>query len=182
MRILGWISAGLVLVALLIVGGGYLLLPSAASLSRELVIAAPQERVFAMVNSFERFDDWSPWADLDPNARHHLSGPPAGEGARHQWESDNPSVGSGSQEIIFSEPPVRVQMQVRFSGFESDNLSTITLSPEAQGTLVTWSYRTDVGDQLLGRYFLLLLEGMLGPQYEKGLLRLKTLMESDSAL
>ena len=57
MRVLGWISAGLVLVALLIVGGGYLLLPSAASLSRELVIAAPQERVFAMVNSFEHFDE-----------------------------------------------------------------------------------------------------------------------------
>ncbi len=180
MRVLGWISAAVVGLVLLVVLVGYLLLPSVATLSREIVIDAPQQEVFAAVNSFERFDEWSPWADLDPGARQVISGPPAGEGARHQWHSDNPSVGSGSQEIILSEAPVRVQMQVQFSGFASDNISTFTLSPESQGTRVTWSYRTDVGNQLLGRYFLLLLEGMLGPQYEKGLMRLKMLLEMSS--
>lgn len=177
MKLLAWMAAivgGLVLLAVAV---GYLLLPSTATVSREITIAAPQTEVFAVLDGFERFDQWSPWAALDPDAISTLSGPPTGVGARLAWRSDDPAVGSGSQEIILSEPPVRVQMQVTFAGIDADNISTFELSPDGQGTHVTWRYQTDVGRQLLGRYFLLMLESMLAPQYEKGLLQLKAMLE-----
>lgn len=179
MKLLAWMAAVVGGLVLLAVAVGYLLLPSTATVSREITIAAPQAEVFAVLNGFERFDQWSPWAGLDPDAIFTLSGPPAGVGARQTWRSDDPAVGSGSQEIILSEPPVRVQMKVEFAGFDAENISTFEISPEGQATRVTWRYQTDVGRQLLGRYFLLMLESMLAPQYEKGLVQLKAMLEQD---
>lgn len=155
-----------------------LMLPSQASLSRQVEIAAPPQAVFAVLNSFARFNEWSPWAALDPETRYALEGPASGVGAVHSWSSDNPQVGSGRQEIIASEPYRLITVRLSFSGFDAENLSHYRLSPTATGTEVVWDYQTDVGGQILGRYFLLMLDGMLGPQYEQGLAQLKQVLEA----
>lgn len=170
----------LVLVAALLLAffGIGLMLPSQASLSREIEIAAPPEKVFDTLNSFERFNEWSPWAALDPATRYTLEGPARGVGAVHSWSSEDPQVGSGRQEILRSEPHRLITVRLSFSGFDAENLSHYRLSPAATGTRVVWEYQTDVGGQILGRYFLLMLDGMLGPQYEQGLAQLKQLLEA----
>lgn len=169
---------GTVLLAVVVVGTG-LLLPDTGRVVRSTRIEAPPEAVFAVLNSFARFNEWSPWAQLDPGTRYRIEGPESGEGARHLWESDNPSVGSGSQEIIGSQPPRRIVIQLIFSGFDGDNLSIYELEPVADGqaTQLSWIYETDVKGSLIGRYFLLALDRMIGADYERGLARLKALLE-----
>jgi effector-binding domain-containing protein len=163
-------------VASVVVG---LLLPSSAHVQRSTTIAAPPAAVFAVVNSFKRFNEWSPWYELDPAARYVYSGPQQGVGARLEWSSDKPEVGSGSQEIIASEPDKRVRNKLDF-GSQGTAESEFSIVPVDQGSEVTWSFDSQFGYDLLQRYFGLLFEKWIGADFEKGLAKLKTVVEQDA--
>jgi len=171
-------KVGLALLALfgLVVVVG-LVLPKTAHVERSIVIDAPRSTVFTVLNGFGQFDKWSPWADIDPDATTTLEGPAMGAGAKMSW-AGNAEVGSGSQEIIESSPYGSIKVRLGFGDFPGDFVATYTLAPEGAGAKVTWGFDANYGDSIMGRYFGLLSEGMLGPDYEKGLARLKTLVEA----
>jgi effector-binding domain-containing protein/uncharacterized protein YndB with AHSA1/START domain len=169
--VLGLIFTGVVLVA---VG---MLLPQTAHVERSVVIEAPQATVFTVLNGFRQFPRWSPWADLDPGAATSLEGPAAGVGAKMSW-SGNAEVGSGSQEILESVPHRRIRLRLTFGDFPGDFAATYMLAAEGSGTRVTWGFDADYGSSVFGRYFGLLSDAMLGPDYEKGLGRLMAFVES----
>ncbi|MGB1560061.1 MAG: SRPBCC family protein [Sinimarinibacterium flocculans] len=177
MRVLKWL---VIVVAILIVstiGIGFVL-PDRASLERSVVVDAPPATVYTALNGFRQFNHWSPWAALDPDAVYLHEGPPVGVGAKMSWRSDDPSVGSGSQEIVETVPFERVRMRLEFEGFDSENYASLSLEPEGEGTRVTWDYDTRFHGDLLGRYFGLMLDGMLGPFYERGLAALQSFVET----
>ena len=163
------------LVALFFVTG--LFLPKTAHIERSMTTAASPETVFGLVDGFKRFNEWSPWAGLDPNTKYTYSGPETGVGARMEWTSANPDVGNGSQEVIDVEPGQRVTNKLDF-GMDNPTTATISLVPEGTGTRVTWTLDTDFSGSLLGRYFGLALDRMVGPDYEQGLAQLKAVAES----
>jgi hypothetical protein len=86
-KLLKWIAVGVV--AVIFVGGGYLL-PPEALVQRQIVINAPPEKVFAIVGNLKRFNDWSPWAELDPNITYRFEGPESGVGQKMSWQSKIP--------------------------------------------------------------------------------------------
>jgi effector-binding domain-containing protein len=153
---------------LLVIG---LLLPRTAHVERSRVVPAAPATVYTVLNGFHVFDRWSPWAGIDPNAQTTFEGPATGVGAKMSW-SGNPEVGSGSQEILEAEPSRRIRLRLTFGDFPGDFTATHLLEPEGDGTLVTWAFDADYGGSIVGRYFGLLSERMLGPDYEKGLERL----------
>lgn len=175
------VLTGMVVVVVLLIMGAItagFFLPDRASMQREIVIDAPPATVFTLLSGFRRFNEWSPWADLDPATTYTLEGPVLGVGARHSWASQNESVGAGSQEIVEAVPYSSIRVRLTFSGIDSANLATYTLTPKGAGTNVVWHHQADFKGDLLGRYFGLMLDSMLGADYERGLARLKTLAES----
>jgi len=177
MKILKNVLIGLiVLVAVLVVIG--FLLPSSAHVERSAVIEAPPSTVFALANSFKRFNEWSPWAQIDPDGTSYTyEGPARGVGAKMSWQSANPKVGNGSQEITASQPNQRVESHLDF-GDQGTATAYFALAPEGAGTHVTWGLDAPFGANPIGRYFGLFMDGMVGPEYERGLASLKTLAES----
>jgi uncharacterized protein YndB with AHSA1/START domain len=165
----------LVMVALFFVTG--LFLPQTAHVERSTTTKASPATVYGLVDGFKRFNEWSPWASLDPATKYTYSGPETGVGARMEWASANPDVGNGSQEVIDVEPGRRVTSKLDF-GMDNPTTSTISLVAEGTGTRVTWTLDTDFSGSLIGRYFGLVLDRMVGPDYEKGLAQLKALAES----
>ena len=163
------------LVALFFVTG--LFLPQAAHVERSMTTTASPATVYGLVDGFKRFNEWSPWANLDPATKYTYVGPETGVGARMEWTSTNPDVGNGSQEVIDVEPGQRVTNKLDF-GMDNPTTATISLVPEGTGTRVTWTLDTDVSGSLIGRYFGLALDRMVGPDYEKGLAQLKAVAES----
>lgn len=151
-------------------------LPRTAHVERSIVIEAPQSTVFTVLNGFRQFHQWSPWADLDPGMQSTIEGPVTGVGAKLSW-TGNDEVGTGSQEILESTPHSAIRMRLTFGDFPGDYFATFDLRPESGGTLVTWAFEADYGGSLMGRYFGLLSDRMVGPDYEKGLARLKALIE-----
>jgi hypothetical protein len=175
MKILKWLLWAVLVLAVLIVGGG-LLLPASSHLERSTLIQRPPAEVFATLNSFGRFNEWSPWFEIDPSAKYAYSGPASGVGARMAWVG-NSSVGSGSQEIIESLPPGKIVNALDFGGSKAK--ATYQLTPEGDGTRLTWSLDSEHGHNPINRLFgAFLLEGMVGKDYEKGLAKLKAVLES----
>lgn len=177
MKIIKWILAVLVALGLVVVLGS-LLLPSSTHVERSITIQRSPAEVFATLNSFERFNAWSPWAEYDPQARYTFEGPASGVGARMRWEGSR-SVGKGSQEITVSEADRRVEVALDFDGSQAK--ATYLIEPEGAGTRLTWVFDTEHGYNPLGRWMGLLFDRMIGADYEKGLAKLKALLESAPA-
>jgi uncharacterized protein YndB with AHSA1/START domain len=174
MKLLKWLFAILVVLGVVLVGGG-LLLPANSHLERSVTIERPPADVFTTLNSFHRFNEWSPWFDLDPSAKYTFSGPVAGVGAKMAW-AGNSSIGSGSQEIIQSVPDDRIVNALDFGG--SQAMAGYRLVAEGSGTRVTWSMDSAHGYNPVNRWFgALLLDDMVGKDYEKGLAKLKVVLE-----
>lgn len=176
MKILKILGISVTVVAVVIVGVG-LVLPASAHVERSIDIAARPPVVFTVLNGFRQFDKWSPWAGIDPAAVTTHEGPAMGVGAKMSW-SGNADVGTGSQEILESQPHERILVKLTFGDFGGEYRASYRLEPAGEGTRVTWSYDAQFGGDLVLRYFGLLSESMLGQDYERGLRQLKALVES----
>jgi uncharacterized protein YndB with AHSA1/START domain len=170
----GLLTVGGLLVVLAVVG---MILPRHVHVQRSVVIARPAPAVFAQLNSYAQFNKWSPWADLDPQAKYTFEGPAEGVGATMRWVGDPGTIGSGSQRITASHAPDRVESLVDF-GTQGAAVCTFTLVPEGESTRTTWAFDMDLGMNPVSRYFGLMFDGMIGRDWEKGLSRLKTYTES----
>ncbi len=152
------------------------LLPRQVHVERSVAIDAPPTTVFALLGGFRMFHRWSPWHGLDPNLRYTYSGPDFGAGATIEWAGDPKTVGSGRQEIVEARSPDRILFALYF-GPDGRATGEYTLSAEGDDTRVTWGFDTDLGVNPLGRYFGLMMDGMVGKDFEKGLASLKILAE-----
>ncbi|MBT8089490.1 MAG: SRPBCC family protein [Gammaproteobacteria bacterium] len=164
----------IVLVAAFLVGG--MLLPSGQYVERSAIVKADQAEVFAMVSDYRQFNQWSPWAALDPEAEYEFSGPATGVGSKMVWRSNHPNVGNGTQEIVEVQPDTMVKSQLMFDGFDTPSYATFTLIRTDNGTRVTWAFDANM-DTMLGRYMGLMMDKWVGGDYERGLARLKELAE-----
>ncbi len=153
-----------------------LFLPDSAHVERSVSINAPASKVFPLVNDMTRFNEWSPWAGLDPDATYEYSGPDAGPGAMMSWSSDDPSLGEGSMKITASSPE-RVETYLDF-GDQGDANAYLTLVENGDVTVVTWGFDTEFRGDIIQRYFGLAMDALVGASYEEGLAKLKTVAES----
>jgi carbon monoxide dehydrogenase subunit G len=151
--------------------------PSEFQVERTATIATPQAEVFAQVNDLRKWDAWSPWAKLDPNAKIAFEGPEAGQGAAMSW-AGNDKVGEGKMTIVESRPGEAVKLKVDFAKpFEATSNSDFAFKPEGDGTAVTWTMSAH--HSFLEKAFCLVMNGkkMVGDDLEKGLAQLKALLE-----
>jgi len=164
-------------VALLVLVAAAYLLPRRVHVERSATIAAPSATLFAVLNSYQQFNKWSPWFDLDPGAKYTYEGPSAGAGAKMSWVGDSNTLGSGSQTITASVPFEKVAADVDFGQGGSPAKQVISLAADGTATKVTWGIDVDLGMNPVNRYFGLMFDGMIGKDFDKGLANLKKYAE-----
>jgi hypothetical protein len=152
-------------------------LPAHVTVTRSVVINAPESAIFPYLNNLHRFSDWSPWGVRDPQLALTFAGPEMGTGAQVQWTSKVPSIGAGSMEISESEPNRHIDLTVNFNGL--DGTSSYDIEPSGSGNKVTWAFGYDSGSSPLKRWKALMLDGFVGAEYRAGLDRLKEKIESE---
>jgi uncharacterized protein YndB with AHSA1/START domain len=175
LTVLKWLFYLIAAIAIIIVGGSFLL-PAQAVVTRSTEIAAPPDKVFAIVGDLRRFNEFSPWADLDPNIKYTFEGPESGVGQKMNWTSENPDVGSGSQTITKYEPPNFLETQLDF-GMRGKPVASFDLVPSTSGTKATWTFKADL-EGIPAKWFGLMFDRWIGADYEKGLFKLKTVAEA----
>lgn len=161
---------------------GYLL-PKQVHVERSITIDRPVTMMFELLDSYRHYNEWSPWAERDPDAEFIVSGPESGVGARMSWSGEPHLVGSGWQEIVGSTPYERISIKL---DFETQGLADtgFILVPQGDASKITWFFDTDLTqdlnfpDAFLARYFGLLFDRWIGGHYEQGLANLKRYAES----
>ncbi len=166
------ILAGII-IALALIG---FLLPRNAHVERSIRIDRPASMVYATVNSFALFPQWSPWQHLDSNMVQTSEGPREGVGAKLTW-SGNDKIGTGTQLITASIPNQSVRSDLSFGAMGTSKAALI-LAAAGSATTVKWTLDSDMGFGPIGRYFGLLMDSMVGKDFDSGLRNLKSLVES----
>jgi uncharacterized protein YndB with AHSA1/START domain len=175
------IVAGLVAVAVIGILAYAATLPDTFRVQRSISIKAPPEKVFPFINEMKTMNEWNPFAKQDPTMRLTYSGPPAGKGAAHDWDSDG-RAGKGRLEITDSAAPSQVTMRLDMvKPMEAHNAIVFALQPQAQESNVT----TNVTWSMTGEYpyiakvmcVFFSMDRMIGGEFEKGLADLKAMVE-----
>ena len=177
MRIIGKIILYLVALIVLLAAIAFVL-PRNIEVARSITIRAPVAEVFPLVNDLRRHS-WSPWVQIDPNAKFSYSGPDAGTGQKVNWQSENKNVGTGSQQIVESIPNERIETALDF-GPQGTATAGFDFASEGQSTRVTWRFKTDAGNNPIMRWMGLMFDSWIGTEYEKGLANLKAEVEGQS--
>jgi uncharacterized protein YndB with AHSA1/START domain len=157
------------------------IVPSEFRVERTTMIAAPVEAVFAQVNDLHKWDAWSPWAKLDPEAKVTFEGPGSGKEAAMIW-SGNDKVGVGKMTIVESKPNDAIKIKVDFTQpFEGSVGSEFGFTSNGDGTDVTWAmtgHRT-----FMQKVFCLVMNGnkMMSNDIGKGLAQLKSVAEQSKS-
>lgn len=168
---------GIVVGAIVLLLAVYIMafVPVKGHVEKSIVINAPASAVFTHLNDLKKFVVWSPWSKMDPEAKNSYEGAEAGVGAKMNW--DGKDMGKGSQWIEESVENERVKTGLSFEGMEGTSNAEFKLTPEGNGTKVTWTYDGD-NKGFMGKAFWMVMGGMLEGQYESGLQDLKKLVES----
>jgi uncharacterized protein YndB with AHSA1/START domain len=175
MKALKWVLGVLVaLAAVLLVGG--LTLPSTFTVARSTTIAAPPERVYALVADPREWRRWSVWNRRDPAMAMTYSGAASGAGAIWAWKSA--SEGDGRMSFTAAEPGRRVVFELFFPDFGTTSRGELTFAPAPGGTAVRWSMNGDMGRNPLFHWLALFGDRMVGPDFEAGLANLKQVAEA----
>lgn len=153
-------------------------LPSSYETSRSVEIDAPPEVVFELVNHLPSNERWSPWKEADPTIEETYSEAKSGVGAYYTWTSEK--MGEGRLEIKVSEPHTRIENALNFG---QQLPATGTWSFEAVGdakTKVTWGISGENGMNPINRWFGLVMDSLVGADFERGLGNLKRVAESEA--
>ena len=175
MKILKIIGGIIGIVAIGVVGVGFAL-PDNCHMERTIEINAPACNVHAVVHQIHRFNEYSAWAKKDPSATYVFEGPDVGVGAKMSWSGNEKSVGKGSITLAKDEPCTAVETDLDFGV----DVAKANWRIEDKGgkSVVVYGFDGDAKGNLMGRYFNLMIDDFLGPDYEETLAGLKRVVEA----
>lgn len=174
-RVLKWLSGVIVVLAVIVFGGG-MLMPSTVEVSRDVVINAPPDKIFPHVENLKAFNKWSPWAERDPESVIEYSGAEDGVGQVMTWDSKD--MGQGSMKVVEVVDNSKLVTALDFGQMGTAS-AQFELVPDAGGTKVTWSMKSELGNNPVARWFGPMLKSGVAEQYEKGLAKLRVVTEGE---
>ena len=150
------------------------------AVERDITIEKPKYEVFEYVKYLKNQDNFSKWATMDPAMIKEFRGTDGTVGFVSAWESENPDVGKGEQEIMKITEGARIDYEIRFlEPFEAtDNAYMTTESVNDSLTKVSWGFNGKMNYPMNLMLLFMDMEKMLGGDLETGLTNLKGVLES----
>ncbi len=154
-----------------------LLLPSRYRVERSVVMRARPEAVYAHISILKHWPDWTAWTVARyPDMKYTFSGPESGAGATYSWEGK--SSGSGALKITRADPHQRLDYELSFENGKHVSTGAIVIEPQGESIKVTWFNEGGLGWNPVSRIFGLMMDRMMGPDFEEGLRKLQQRFES----
>ncbi|MDJ0646897.1 MAG: GyrI-like domain-containing protein [Flavobacteriaceae bacterium] len=171
----------LLLILIVVIGGAIYLatLDGNFDVQRSKVIKAPVEMVYQKVNDYKTWESWSPWLYKDPDTKLTFGDITTGTGASYSWDSENKDVGAGSMETVESIENQSITQKIFFTKpweSESDIYWSFKAAQDG-GTEVTWGMKGEM--PFMARYMASKMDEYVGPDYEKGLAKLDSVIQTD---
>ncbi|HVG61484.1 MAG TPA: SRPBCC family protein [Hyalangium sp.] len=172
----------LIVVAVAIIGlvGLISTQPDALIVQRSATIQAPADIVFAKVNDFHKWSEWSPWEKLDPNMKRTFTGANAGLDAMYEW-TGNDEVGKGRMTIQESKPNELVRIRLEFfEPWPQTSTTLFTFAPAGEGTTVTWKMEGKHNFVSKAMCLVMDMDKLIGKDFEAGLASMKNAAEAEA--
>ncbi|HEU4417194.1 MAG TPA: SRPBCC family protein [Candidatus Angelobacter sp.] len=161
----------LVLVCVLVLAA---MKPARFTVARSITVQAPPEKVLALINDLQRWQDWQEGTQANPDEKRTYSGAAAGKGAVGAWDGKSGKV---RLEIVESAPTmVRVQADWE-RPFKACNFNVFSLEPAGPATRLTWTLDGENVFMLRAMTVFVSTERLMGGHLEKGLAALKVAAE-----
>lgn len=122
------------------------------------------------------FEQWSPWTEKDPGMKTTYIGEAGKEGHSITWESDKKEVGHGTMTYKGMHNDTVVH-NLYFEG-QGDSKGYQIVVANGAGSKVTWGMESDFPFIFRAIMLFMDMDKMIGADFEKGLGKLKTAMES----
>ncbi|PTL84867.1 SRPBCC family protein [Vitiosangium sp. GDMCC 1.1324] len=170
------IGAVVVLVAFL---GFVATRPATFKVERSITVSAPADVVFALVADFRKMEAWSPFMAPDPARKDTFDGTPAAVGHSLAWAGGQ--AGDGKMTILSLNRPEQLTLKLEFfKPFEALNEAVFQFKQAGKDTTVTWTMTGENG--FIGKAISVFMnmDKMVGSDFEKGLVTLKNLSESEA--
>jgi hypothetical protein len=149
------------------------------AVEREVTINRPKQEVYDYVKYLRNQNNYSKWANMDPNMKKEFSGTDGTIGFVSAWDSDKKDVGSGEQEIKNIHEGDRIDYEIRFKKpFASVASSYMqTQSEGGNQTKVKWGFNGHMPYPMNIMLVFMDMNKMIGNDLQTGLDNLKTIME-----
>jgi effector-binding domain-containing protein len=170
-RILIWLAA--IIIVLIIIA---FLLPGTYKVERRITVKANNMVVYDLVANLGKWDLWEPWSkEMDSTVTYELIGTDGQVGAARKWNGKK--LGDGEMTITAMVPGQSVNYSLAFMKGKFKSLSAMMLEPKSDCCMISWSVEGNLGYNPIARYSGLFMNKMMGPDFEKGLTKLKKVSE-----
>lgn len=150
--------------------------PDEWTIQRQAAIPSTQAKVFSYMDDLRKFQEWSPWAKLDPAMKLTYGGTASGSGVTVSWEG-NGKVGAGKMTITESRPNDFLRTQFDFyKPMKCTNIHEFELRPEGSQTIVTWTARGKAPFIFKLMLVFVSADSMMGENFDQGMANLKAVV------
>lgn len=154
--------------------------PKKWALERSILIDAPREKVWEIVSDLNRYNEWNPYARIEPEARITVNGPAATIGSSYAWDGNQ--SGAGRMTTAHIEAGQRIDFKLEFTRpMASVAQASFIVGNQEGPTKMTWVMegQHEGVPGLIARaiHLFLDMDAMVGKDFEAGLALLKTIAE-----
>jgi effector-binding domain-containing protein len=135
--------------------------------------------VYSLVCDMTKWKVWSTWTrDMDSTVVYQFSEPQCQTGSKMNWEGKK--MGTGEMTLSELQPGQKIGYDLSFDKGKYLSTGFFMFEPVGDSLKVTWNNTGDLGYNPFSRYMGLLMGKMMGPDFEKGLAKLKMIAEERS--
>lgn len=175
MKKLKKVALGIGLMVLVGVVAGFFL-PASYRVERSAVMRANAGAVYAQLNNFKKWPEWSAWTvERYADMKVSYSGSETGVGAVYTWEGK--TSGRGMMRITGAEPDRWIDYDLDFEQGKYVSRGRLSITPEGDQLKVIWVNEGELGRNPINRWVGLMMDSMMGPDFQAGLDKLKGKVE-----
>lgn len=152
--------------------------PGQIKVERSVDINGSADLIKSKLGDYHFFHEkWSPWTEKDPGMKTTYTGEAGKEGHMIAWESAKEEVGKGSMTYRGISGDT-VKHILHFDGHESDGHIYQVVTANGAGSKVSWIMADETPFIFRAMMLFMNMDKMIGPDFEKGLSKLKSAIES----
>ena len=146
-----------------------------------VVIDAPRPLVFNHIKYWRDWAAWSPWSEMDSTMKVTIIGTDGEAGSVYEWVGDSKKTGKGEMKMTDIKDLDRIDFSLHFiEPWESNADGYFNVSGSDDRTTVLWGMKAKTPFPWNIMYLFMNMDSMLGPDFERGLGKLKQISEKEA--
>jgi effector-binding domain-containing protein len=151
-------------------------LPMTYHVERSTVMKGDKAVIYDLTSNLSKWDLWTPWTKkTDSTGVFELVGPDGQVGTLRKW--DGKVIGNGQMTLTQLVPGELVAYDLSFQKGKYNSKGKLIIEAIGDSTKVSWTDEGNLGYNPISRYMGLFMTKMMAPEFDKGLAKLKKVVE-----